>query len=83
MQAQYPTAESLIGMCIAYDVIHHPGPNSEDILIDAPEPTFIDPNDIKIANGQQYHLTSDGWKFTFPARVVTGFVTNALNPAGK
>ena len=83
MQAQYPTAESLIAMCIAYDAIRFPGPNSEDYLIDAPEPNYIDPDDFKTPNGQQYHLTSDGWKYNFPAPAVMGFVTNVLNPKQK
>jgi len=81
LQAQYPTTESLVAMCIAYDVIRHPGPNNEDIFIDAPEPTYLDPNNFKLANGHTYHLTPDGWKFSFPAYAVAPFVGGIVHPA--
>lgn len=79
-QSQYPTAESLVAMCIAYDAISHPGPNNEDIFIDAPEPNYADPQNFLLPNGQRYHLTADGWKFNFPARAVPGFVNNIVHP---
>ena len=78
-QAKYPTAESLVAMCIAYDVISHPGPNSEDIFVDPPQPNYIDADDFKTSNGQIYHLTAGGWKYSFPARGA-GFVAKIINP---
>ena len=79
-QAQYPTPESLLAMCIAYDAIRHPGPNSEDIFIDAPEPNYVDANNISLPNGHSYHLTPVGWKFSFPARAIPQFMNNILHP---
>jgi RNA polymerase sigma factor (sigma-70 family) len=80
LQAQYPTAESLIAMCIAYDAITHPGPNSEDYFVGAPEPNYTDDKNFKTPNGQIYHLTADGWKYSFPARASV-FVNAVVNPA--
>jgi RNA polymerase sigma factor (sigma-70 family) len=80
VQAQYPTAESLLAMCIAYDAIRHPGPNSEDIFVDAPEPTYSDANNFSLPNGHTYHLTPAGWKFAFPARAVPAFLNTILHP---
>jgi hypothetical protein len=63
---------------MAYDVIGHPGPNNEDLFIGAPDPTYLDPENVKLVNGQLYHLTADGWKFMIPAQFVAGFVNNVL-----
>ena len=67
-------------MCIAYDVIDHPGPNNEDIFIDPPAPNYTDPSTIKLPNGQIYYLTPEGWKFEFPAGPVAHFVDNIVHP---
>jgi RNA polymerase sigma factor (sigma-70 family) len=80
VQARYPTGESLIALCIAYDAIRYPGPNSEDIFIDAPEPNYHGPADFSLTNGHSYHKTAEGWKYNFPARAVTGFVNNIVHP---
>ena len=80
-QAKYPTAESLVAMCIAYDVISHPGPNSEDYFVDSPQPDYIDADNFKTPSGQTYHHTAEGWKYSFPARGA-GFITAILNSQG-
>ncbi len=52
----------------------HPGPNNEDVFVDAPQPTYVDPENFKLANGWQFHLTAEGWKWNFPAQAVPAFV---------
>jgi hypothetical protein len=66
-------------MCIAYDGLSHPGPNSEDYFIDPPQPNYIDADNFKAPNGRIYHHTAEGWKYSFPA-YAAGFVAGILNP---
>ncbi|HEY3756418.1 MAG TPA: sigma-70 family RNA polymerase sigma factor [Opitutaceae bacterium] len=82
MQALYPTAESLVGMLFAYDSIDYPGPNSEDVLVDPPQPKYLDADDIQTPNGMVLHRTTGGWKVSMRPDIAV-FVKAQLHPSGS